>query len=336
MYPQKRQYLTDIHPKSWEHPADRAALVALKKVKGLDLLIQTIFGNTTERSLRLFYLASAVRATEKQFPKVYSLLREACNVLDVKEPPEVFVTQNPMLNAGAVGLKKPFITLNSSIVDALSEDELLVVIGHELGHCLSGHTLYKTLLAVMLKLSFGLIRIPLAGIAIIPIILALKEWDRKSELTADRAGLLAGQTPDSSYRGLMKLAGGNNIGEMDINEFFLQAAEYDKSENIGDSFFKLLNLMNMSHPFPVIRLPELKRFVEDGSFDKILGGEYLRRKDTPEDENIWDTFKKAGDRYKQDTEESEDPLSKVFTNLGEKAQDMGKKAQDYLKDIFSK
>jgi len=40
------------------------------------------------------------------------------------------------------------------------------------------------------------------------LVTALREWFRKSELSADRAGLLVGQDVRASMRGLMKIAGG--------------------------------------------------------------------------------------------------------------------------------
>ncbi len=88
--------------------------------------------------MRLITLASSVRVTDRQFPRVYALHLEACRLLDMPYVPEVFVSPSPFLNAGAVGMDKPFITLNSATVDLLTDDELLAIIGHELGHIKSG------------------------------------------------------------------------------------------------------------------------------------------------------------------------------------------------------
>ena len=260
----KRTHFPDISPKSWQHPADRAALAALKKVPGLDMLLQKVVGGTTERSLRLIHLASAVRVGDTQFPKVHKLHKEACAIFNVEKMPELYIAQTPLLNASAIGVNNPFIVLNSSMIDALDEEELLCVIGHELGHCVSGHVLYKTLLAMLIQFSVYFMSIPLGSISIAAIIAALREWDRKSELSADRAGLLTVQNPDVSYNLLMKMAGGPRIEQMDTNEFFLQAAEYQKGGNLIDSIYKLMNLLSRSHPFAVLRLTELKTWVDNG------------------------------------------------------------------------
>ena len=47
--------------------------------------------------------------------------------------------------------------------------------------------------------------LPVGAIALRAIIAAMFEWWRKAELSADRAGLLAGQDPAASLRLLMKL-----------------------------------------------------------------------------------------------------------------------------------
>ncbi|MFW5689136.1 MAG: M48 family metallopeptidase, partial [Spirochaetota bacterium] len=176
----ERKQFETISPRAWEHPADRAALAALKQVPGLDEVVKFFLGMTGERQIRLLYLASAVRVSPQQFPRLDKLVDEACHVLDVADRPELYVTQNPALNAGAIGVKRPFMTINSSMLETLDDDEILTVIAHELGHILSGHVLYKTLLWFLLNMAGVVVRIPIAQLVLIGVIGALKEWDRKS------------------------------------------------------------------------------------------------------------------------------------------------------------
>lgn len=330
----KRTHFPDISPKSWQHPADRAALAALQRVPGLDFVLQKVIGGTTERSLRLLHLSSAVRVNENQFPGVYKLHREACSIFNLdREMPELYVTQTPMLNAQAVGVDNPFIVLNSSMLTSLSEEELLCVIGHEIGHCVSGHVLYKTLLALLLRFTRIAFTVPLAGIPLMAIIAALKEWDRKSELSADRAGLLAAQNPEISYRLLMKMAGGSQIEQMSTNEFFLQAAEYEKGDSIFDSVYKLVNLLGQTHPFAVLRLTEVKTWVDDGSYGKIIGGDYMRH-GPAESRTVREEFRDAQKSYQEDLESSEDPLVGLFRSVGGAAAEAANSAGDRAKEMF--
>jgi Zn-dependent protease with chaperone function len=271
-----RIVLSQIAPDAWEHPADRAALNALRKVPGFDEAVKRIFGFFGERGIRLLFQANAVRCGPRQFPRLHGLLVEACATMDWPDQPELYVTQTPMVNAGAVGFEHPFIVLNSGAVSLLDDDELRVLIGHELGHVMSGHALYRTITILLLELGFQ--NLPfLAGIALLPIKLALLEWFRKSELSADRTGLLASQDEVASLRVFLKLAGGANIQEMNLEVFMEQAKEYEASGGPLDTIYKILNTLGASHPFNTLRAAELRRWIEGGTYQRILAGDYPRR-----------------------------------------------------------
>jgi Zn-dependent protease with chaperone function len=329
----QRKILSDISARSWEHPADRAALNTLKQIPGLDVVLQKLLGIMSDRAFRLIALASSVRVTEKQYPRIYALHREACSILDVKEMPELFVSQNPVMNAGAIGVEKPFIMLNSSVVEKLSQEEILSIIGHEIGHCVSGHALYRTLLIVLLQASFSLLQIPLASLVIYAIIAALNEWSRKSELSADRAGLLVVQDPEFCYNTFMKLSGGTDITQMDINEFFRQAQEYEKSTDIIDSVHKLMNLLGQSHPFPVLRLTELKTWVDSGKYQKILDGNYETKSGNP-NVDLGKDYENAANQYKEDMSKADDPLSNTVSSIMSGIDEAGKNLSNFLDNLF--
>jgi Zn-dependent protease with chaperone function len=319
----ERVILKGISSAAWEHPADKAALQAVKNIPGLDAVLKAIFGATTEKSIRLVTLASAVRAGEKQFSRVYSIHRQACSILDMPYIPEIYVSQNPFLNAGAVGMDKPFVTLNSSVIDILNDEELLGIIGHELGHIKSGHVLYKTLLYVLLQLSSVAFNIPVTGLVLAGIIAALKEWDRKSELSSDRAGLLTVQNPDVYIGILMKLAGGRQLQEMNLGEFIKQAEEYENASGLLDNTYKLLNILTLSHPFPVTRILELINWVRTGAYDAMLSGNYHE-----EPNDVYSNFREAASGYQK---EASDVLKKTIDSVKE-----GSKKARNLFDDFTK
>src|SRR5256885_318579 len=231
-----RKILKDIAPVAWEHPADRAALQTLRSVPGFDEVVKKIYGMIGERGVRLIFQAEAVRVGPKQFPKLHSLFAEVRTTLDWPRETQLFVSQTPFANAGAFGMDDPFIIINSGALALLDDEEMRSLLGHELGHVMSGHALYRTILYLLLNASFAALPF-LAGIALLPIELALLEWYRKSELSSDRAGLLATQDPTASLRMHLKFAGGRPMSEMDLDSFLVQAKEYEESGGAFDRVF---------------------------------------------------------------------------------------------------
>ena len=70
---------------------------------------------------------------------------------------------DPRPQAMALGIDHPFVVVNSGMIDLLDEDELRFVLGHELGHVLSGHALYTTMLMQLLRVSNALAWLPLGS-----------------------------------------------------------------------------------------------------------------------------------------------------------------------------
>ena len=324
--------LDDISPRAWEHPADTAALTALKQVPGLSDVVKFFLGMTGEKSIRLIFLGSSVRVSERQFPRINALAEEACRVLDLADRPEIYVTQNPALNAGAVGAKRPFVTLNSSLLDTLDDEETLAVIAHEIGHIMSGHVLYKTLLWFLLNIAAVAVRIPVAQIVLLGVLMALREWDRKSELSADRAGLLVVQNPEVSKTVLMKLAGGKHIEEMNLDEFHRQADEYESGGDVMDGIYKVLNVLGQSHPFPVLRLKAIDDWATTGSYQSILAGDYPARNSTEED--FARDFSEASRQYREDLKGSKDPFAQTVSNVSEGLENAAKEAAKFFGNMF--
>src|SRR5580692_3505163 len=85
--------LPGISSRAYEHPADRSALVALRKLTGFDTILKNLAGLFNDRALRLMFLASSVRASEEQFPNLYHAMLDGCYILDLPKVPELFISQ---------------------------------------------------------------------------------------------------------------------------------------------------------------------------------------------------------------------------------------------------
>ncbi len=309
-----RVRLSGISSRAYEHPADRSALVALRKLSGFDVLLAKLFGLFNERALRLTYLAGAVKVSERQFPHIYALVRDGSYILDLPDVPDVFVMQSPLVNAMAIGKDRPFIVVTTGLVNLHDEEELRWVIGHELGHILSGHAVYRTMLLILIQLSVRIAWMPIGYIGLRAIIWGLEEWFRKSELSCDRAGLLAGQDLDAARRALMKLAGGPQLSELNPDAFREQAREYDAVPDLRDSILKVLQLQGNTHPFAVVRYAELDHWASNGDYQRILGGDYPRR-ETDRDASVTEEVKNAAKSYQDTWSRSEDPLVGIIRGV---------------------
>jgi len=317
-----RVRLPGISSRAYEHPADRSALVALRKLTGFDTILKNLSGLFNQRTWRLSFLASSVRASEQQFPDLYQMMLDGCYILDLPTVPELYISQDPTVNAMAIGLDKPFIVLYSGMVELMDPEEIRWVIGHELGHVLSGHAVYNTMLQYLILLVQRLALFPLAWLGLRGVIWALYEWHRKAEMSSDRAGLLATQDVDAARRALMKMAGGRRLAEFSSDEFHRQAREYDGVPDVRDSLIKLLLLSGQTHPFAVVRFAELDRWAEDGEYQNILAGNYPRREDD-RDASVGDEFKSAAKSYQDSFNRSADPLVGAVRGVANSAAEAG-------------
>ena len=154
-----RTVLTQISSRAWEHAADRAALQPAARHSRLR--------RSGPEGVRLLRRSAACACSSRptpcgsgptQFPRVCAAFTDVCATMDWEPRPELFVSQTPMVNAGAFGMDRPFIVLNSGALALLDDEELRAILGHELGHVISGHALYRTILVIILEFGFGTCR----------------------------------------------------------------------------------------------------------------------------------------------------------------------------------
>ncbi|MFI5236287.1 MAG: M48 family metallopeptidase, partial [Gemmatimonadales bacterium] len=297
-----RRTFPQIAPVTWEHPADRAALQALRAVPGADAVIKKVIGILGgQRGMQLLFQGNAVRVGPTQFPRLWQMHVEMCATFDWPRVPELYVTQTPIFNAGAYGVDDPFIVIHSAALELLEDDEIRALLAHELGHVMSGHALYTSIAAILTLVSLGALPF-LAELVVLPVKLAFLEWSRKSELSADRAGLLGIQDPIVLQRKFMKMAGGGRgawftMADMNVDAFMTQAHEYAETNEGLDIVYKVLNTLGVTHPMSTVRAAEIQKWVTGGDYDRALRGEYIKR-GAPEAERPWkDDFRDAREHY---------------------------------------
>lgn len=277
-----RKILTGLTAEAFTSDADHWALDKLKKVPLFPTIVQKFFEYGFDRWLYCMNMSMSVRCGPNQYKTLYGILEDACRVMDMPVP-ELYVTSNPKPNAFAGGVERPFITVHSSMINNLSDEQLYFLIGHELGHIKCEHVLYFSVASVLVpildligKRTFGT-----SDLATYALILALYEWSRQAEFSADRAGLLASQSINDSIGSLVSLTAGPNrmSGEMSQEAFLDQARAYqdmDTLDEIGKIVIFMLWGKEFTHPMPVHRAQELDRWHHNGRFEEILAGKYAR------------------------------------------------------------
>jgi Zn-dependent protease with chaperone function len=217
---------------------------------------------------------SFLKVTPDSFGDLYRILQKACVTLDMPEQPDLYIAPGPM-NAFTAGVEKPLIVIYSGIVEAMNEDELLFVIAHELGHIKSAHVLYYQIakfLPVLAEyaahLTLGVSELFGTGME-----MALLHWQRMSEYTADRAGLLGCQDASVALQALMKLAGlpAKYYARINTADFVAQAKAFQEMDQDKMTVVaKFFNRMDATHPYTVMRGKQLLDWYDSGGYEQTL------------------------------------------------------------------
>lgn len=178
----------------------------------------------------------------------YAWLRDWCNEtakeLEMPEV-EIFVTQDPYINAYALGFIRPYIVvINSGTVRYMTNEEIKVTILHEMGHIKYGHTNASVFLNPFTAIPIvGNFTGWLAGF-----------WSRRAELTSDRLALMYTRDPELVKNALVKLHVGPDVAGS-MNDVARQWQKY-KAERPMNRFAQTFS----SHPFLVRRLIHIDRW----------------------------------------------------------------------------
>ena len=321
--PAEAYRLTNISPKAYEHPADRAATAALASIPMLDLVVRKLIEFGYERALRQTYLGASVRLGTDQLPEIWTLYQHVLGVLDVPDEHDLYITQQPMANAMTVGAERPIVVLNSATVALLDNAQLEAVIAHEVAHILSEHVLYRTALEILLRIGSAR-RLPIAaGVPLAAVQYALLEWARATELTCDRAAAIVTRDPRVVCKMLMTMSGGAKAADLNLDAFMRQAMEYTESGEGFDRLQRLLTDLRLDHALPVKRVAELLAWVRDGEYDRIVGGEYIRRgQEPPAREEAGAAASHYGERFRE-----------LFKDAGEQVNDASQRLSDWLRNL---
>jgi hypothetical protein len=284
----ERTILPQLYAYEYEHPFDRDSLDRLEKYPGLELLTQKLLDYGLEKYMLIKYTGDNIRVTNDNIPELQAVLLEACQLLNMPEVPELYIQLEDKIKSFTSGEKRRVIVLSSGAVDLLDNDELLFLLGRELGHIRSNHVLYRNM-AESLSLITQLISDVTLGLGNLiskPLQLALLHWYRMSEFTADRAGLLTCQDPEIAGRAFIKIAGLplKYHGRVTVEQLREQATDFDNIPRTAfDKLIRFAAEVENPQPFTIIRASQLFQWVDEGEYARLLKREATGAVLRPED-----------------------------------------------------
>lgn len=258
-----------IKPAEFIHPEDVAALRQMESVPGLPALVKKIMSFGFEQLQYGTNMATAIRLSPTQLPKLYNHLPPICEKLGIAEP-EFYLQMNPIPNAWTFGDTKIYITITSALVELLDDEELDAVIAHECGHILCRHVLYHSVAQYILS---GVDAMGVLGPLTVPFQYYILYWYRKSELSCDRCASII-TSPEIVARSMARLSGGSKsiTGELNMEEWAKQADLYEELKNDGlwNKTLQLSSIIGQTHPFSAVRVREVLKWGESQQYKNLI------------------------------------------------------------------
>jgi Zn-dependent protease with chaperone function len=249
------------------HPEDAKALQMLRKLKGFDDFIRISMEYGYEQIFRGENLGMMVEVNANNYPSLYTAFKNVVCKVGIEEP-ELYIYNDPVMNAYTYGETNTFIALSNSLVERLNLDETSSVIAHECGHILCKHTLYNTLLRTIEEL--GLLFQILSYSTLGPILMAMQYWSRKSELSADRcSAAVVGERIFQTT--MLKLTSGMPTIQGNPYQLVEQARKYHRFEN--ESWWNRIQqncrIAFNSHPQMCERAYEIDRWKNSWQYRRL-------------------------------------------------------------------
>jgi Zn-dependent protease with chaperone function len=240
--------------------SDRQMRATFERMKPVELAVASTV-RMFKQVWRSQLLGSAVKVSDRQFPRLNRLVQTCADTLQINHP-TVYIVNSPTLNAATYGTnEESFIMVHSALVDHYSDEELLTVIGHECGHIHNSHVVYLTALHYLTQMAGVFVKW-----AVEPAMMALRAWSRRAEITCDRAGMLCGKSDVVAARALTKLALGSTklYSEFNIDAFL------DQYEEGKDGMGRYMEVF-ATHPWLPKRVLAMRAFGESELYRKAAG-----------------------------------------------------------------
>lgn len=246
------------------HPVDKTLIKILETTHIRDALNAPL-----EQLVSVNYgqmLATGIPLDQVNFPQLYNLMQDTCKRLGISIPYTVITNELTGINAFAIGTdNRSFIVVSNMATKYLQPKELQFIISHECGHVAMQHMVYHT--AGSLAAIAGSY-IPVVGPALAKtVVFPLNYWNRCSEITADRIGLICCEDLRAAQMALLRVVGGfTDISEIDIERYIAQSRSLLNTQFLGK-----LGEYFQTHPMIHKRLKALEYFYKSKAYYQAIG-----------------------------------------------------------------
>ena len=265
--------LNSLEPELYTHPLEIGAREKLLNTKGLKTVVNKFKELGFEERMLLQYKANSIKVTSHTLSHLHYLKEKVAATLNISQPIDLYIQRSDQLEGLSVGVDNPIIILPSDAIDTLSYQELLFLMGREMTHIDHQHTLYKEIGFIFPELmdAFSVVTLGISSLVGSGLKYALFNWDRMTEFTADRGGLLACQEPNIVLRLFAKLAGWprSEWGNITIEEFKHQVNSFESGKQ--KTYDKVIHYMLGNNNWAIARAQELVAWIDKGSYQKLIG-----------------------------------------------------------------
>lgn len=285
----EKKKLLGLNYSEYEHPQDRDALNALDAIPGVQSVGKKIIEKYLDKQLYLNTIGSSIEITRDNDSRLHGLLSSCCAILDIHEVPPLYISDDQSGGWAATNcVNQPLIVIGQNLLERCNDEEIMFVLGHELGHIKSAHLLYHVMAGQFHQIqniaSEATLGLPLAKLLSAGLEIALNHWYRMSEFTSDRAGLLCCQNITSCIDLFIKLGDFpsgdcSSIPYLKIEKFresfIKQSQDFKNFEDAGPiaKFIRMDLTRNQSHPWLILRGSELLDWHDSGEYEQILNNE---------------------------------------------------------------